>query len=87
MQDKVFGEVAQMRVRDDGDLLDVLVVITHEPQVGHQCPEAVPAGKVGHVDDEACEVTVRIDLGIDGSAECNEVLLVQRRLRVYAQNP
>ena len=63
VRNRSFGDVTQVRVGDDGDLLDVLVVVVDESDVGHQRAEAVPAGEMGHLEDEAGEVAVRLDPG------------------------
>jgi hypothetical protein len=83
----MLGEIAQVRVGDDRDLLHVLVVIADESDVGHHRPQTVPTRKVGHVDDEAGEVAVVLDLGVDGLGQFSEVILVERGYEAHAQNP
>ena len=73
----MFGNVAEMRVRDDSDLLDVLMVVPDKAQVGHQGAETGPAGKRRGFDDEPLEVTVLLDLRVDSFGEVREIAFLQ----------
>lgn len=73
----MLSEVTEVRVGDDGDLLDVSLMIADEPDVGDQRAEAVPAREVGCVNDQAGQIAALLDDGIDGVRQFGEVGLVQ----------
>ena len=69
-------DVSHGGVGHQANLLDVLVMISHEADVGRHCPEIFPSGKLGGLDDEAGETTRFCDVGVDGYRELREVALL-----------
>src|SRR5881394_4201324 len=61
-------------------------MVAHETQVRRYRAQAVPAGKGGDLDDDACELPRLLDVGIDRLADLREVFLGQRRLRPEMQD-
>lgn len=80
------GDLAERGVGHDADLPDALVVVAHEPEVGRHRTEAFPAGKRGDLDDEAGQVALFGDVGIDGLGQCREVPLPKRRRGSHVQD-
>src|SRR5262249_26028290 len=78
---QLLHEIAQSGVGDDGHLLDVLVVISNEAEVGGHCAEAVPSGKRRRLDDQPGKIACLLDERIDGLRELREVVLLERGLR------
>ena len=59
----MLGDIPNMRVGDDRDFLNVLVVIPDEAKVGYHRTETVPARECRGVDNEAGKIASRLDLG------------------------
>ncbi len=59
MRRQMFGGIPHVGVGDHRNLLDVLLMVADEAEVGHHRAEAVPTGGEGlRIDDQAGEIAV-----------------------------
>src|SRR5215831_12672673 len=70
---QLFGHGSQRSVGHDGNLSDALVVLANEAKVSRHRTETVPPGKGGHLDEDAGEIAVGFDVGVDRGRKLSEI--------------
>jgi len=76
----MLGHVPEGGIGDDANLLDVLVVVSHEAEVGRHCSETFPSGKPRGFDDEAGEPSGFSNKWVDRFRELLKVAFCERGL-------
>ena len=59
------GKASDRRIRDDGDLAYVLVVVADEVDVLHHGTKTVPPREMRRIDDQTVKITTPFDRSID----------------------
>jgi len=79
----MLGYVSQGGVGDEGNFLDVPVVIAHETEVVRQCAEGLPSRKGRGIDDDAGKPASPPNKWIDCFREVGKVALFERSFRSH----
>src|ERR1035437_1207096 len=73
----MLGDIAQGGISYEGNLLDVLVVISHEAEVGRHCAQAFPSGKRWGLDDKSRELSGFSNVWVDRFRKLHKVALLK----------
>ena len=82
----MLSDISHWGIGDNGDLLDVLVMISHKAKMARHRPKALPPWKGGHLDDETGESSLLFNVGINGFRELLKVVLFQPGPGSHVQN-
>src|SRR5687768_12744901 len=73
MGSQTLSDCAHSGIGYDGDLLDVLVMISHEAEVGRHGAETFPFGKRRGLDHDACDTSRLLNMRVDRFREPSKV--------------
>src|ERR1700751_5178891 len=82
----MLSDIPDMRVCDNRDFLDVLLMIPDEAKMGHHRSETVPARERRGVDNEVPKIASCLNLGVNRRCQLDEIVLVQLGLWSHQQN-
>src|SRR6188472_1375221 len=82
----MLSDISHWGIGDNGDLLDVLVMISHKAKMTRHRPQALPAWKRGDLDDETGESSLFFNVGVNGFGELLKVVLFQPGPWSHIQN-
>jgi hypothetical protein len=82
----MLGDISQGGIGYEGNLLDMLLVISHETEVGRHGSETFPSRECRGIDDKTRETSGFSNVWVDRFREFHKVALLESGLWSHVQN-